>query len=147
MPARTILSSIPGAGITVDGIVDVLGGKSIVVKRVADGNVLKGQALELSAAGKVKAATQDAAALAGVAVSSAADGEYTSVLRQGIARLPLKGTAAIGDQIASWGDGYVCKLGENGKDGATATTKAVGEVSDVGAGYVDVEIALLGKAV
>lgn len=147
MAARTILSSIPGAGITVDGIVDVLGGKSIVVKRIANGDVLKGQALELSTAGEVKTATQDVVALAGVAVSSAADREFTSALRQGIARLPIKGTAVIGDQLASWGDGYVCKLGELGKDGVTATTKAVAEVSDVGAGYVDVEIALLGKAV
>lgn len=149
MPARPILSSVPGAGITVDGIVDVLGGKSIVQKRIASGNVLKGQIVEVAAAGKVKAATQNCAvdAFAGVAVSSAADGEYVSVLRHGVARVAVEGEVVVGDSIASFGDGYVCKVGDNGKDETTATTVVIAEVSDAGAGYADVEIALLGKAI
>lgn len=153
MTARPNLNSIPGAGITVDGIVDVLGGKSIVVGRLVgatNAHALKGELLSADGAGAVKTAAQNEA-IAGIAVSSALTGEIISVLRHGIARLVVHADAAsalaVGDNVAVFGAGQVCKLGDNGIDGANATTTKIGEVSAVGDGFVDVELNLLGTAV
>src|SRR4030042_2728258 len=131
MTARPNLSSIPAAGITVDGIVDVLGGKSIVVGRIVsatNADALKGQALERDGAGKVKtaAANVTAANFAGVAVSSAVAGDTISVLRQGIARMVVHASSsviAVGDQVAVYAIGEVCKLGDN------SNTNAIGYVA------------------
>jgi len=157
MTARPNLSSIPAAGITIDGIVDVLGGKSIVVGRlVGDTNddALKGQVLVLDGAGKVATADTDAtlANFAGVAVSSAVKGDIISVLRHGIARMVVdeNSTAlAVGDEVAVYGAGKVCKVGDN------STSNAIGYVASISEGYVpsitdayvDVEVNKLGAAV
>jgi hypothetical protein len=153
MTARPFLSSIPGAGIAVDGIVDVLGGKSIVVRRTVgttNASALKGELLVVDGAGTVKTAAQNAtkATVAGAAITSAVTGAVISVLRQGIARLVSVGAAlAIGDNVSVYGAGKVCKTGEHGIDGQTDTTNIIGEVNEVGDGYVDVELNLLGGAV
>jgi hypothetical protein len=151
MTARPNLCSIPAAGITVDGIVDVLGGKSIVVGRIVGTSntaALKGEVLALDGAGKVKTAAANAAlaTIAGVAVSSSVSGDIISVLRQGIARLVITdatGVTAIvtGDSISVYGSGKICKTGFN------STSEVIGKASSVGDGYVDVEINLLGTAV
>jgi hypothetical protein len=149
MTARPNLSSIPARGITIDGIVDVLGGKSIVVGRLVsatNASALKGEVLVVDGAGAVKTAAADAAkaTVAGVAVSSAVTGEIISVLRHGIARLVVHASSsalAVGDEVAIYAIGQVCKNGDN------STTNAIGEVSSVGDGYVDVEINFLGAAV
>jgi hypothetical protein len=153
MTARPNLSSIPARGITVDGIVDVLGGKSIVVGRsvsATNAYALKGELLVVDGAGAVKTAAQNAtlATVAGVAVCSSVTGDIISVLRHGIARLVTAGAAlVVGDNVSAYGAGKVCKTGENGVDGSTPTSNIVGEVSSVGDGYVDVEIGRLGAAV
>ena len=156
MTARPNLSSIPGRGIAVDGIVDVLGGKSIVVDRnvgPTNESALKGEVLVIDGVGAVKTAGANAAkaTVAGIAVTSAVKGEIISVLRQGIARLAVHELAeegydtaeviAVGDAVSVYAAGKVCKTGVNG------TTEAIGYVSKVGDGYVDVEINLLGAAV
>jgi len=159
MTARPNLSSVPARGITVDGIVDVLGGKSIVVKRiVSDTNAyaLKGEVLIKDGAGKVATAAADAAlsTIAGVAVSSAVTDapEGISVLRHGIARMVVHASSsalAVGDQIAIYAIGQVCKLGDNGTSEAIGYVAAISEgyVPTITGNYVDVEINLLGTAV
>ena len=153
MTARPNLSSIPARGITVDGIVDVLGGKSIVVGRLVSAtneSALKGELLTVDGAGAVKTSAQNDTLvnIAGAAVSSALTGEIISVLRHGVARLVSIGAAiVVGDNVSSYGAGKVCKTGENGVDGSTPTSNVIGEVTSVGDGYVDIEISRLGAAV
>ena len=149
MTARPNLSSIPARGITVDGIVDVLGGKSIVVGRYVSATndaALKGEVLVVDGAGGVKTAAANAAkaTVAGIAVSSAVKGDLISVLRHGIARLVVHASSSelvVGDNLSVYDIGQVCKTGDN------STSEVIGEVSGVGDGYVDVEINLLGTAV
>lgn len=157
MTARPSLSSIPVRGITVDGIVDVLGGKSIVVGRLVSStndDALKGEVLERDGAGAVKTATIDVAAanFAGVAVTSAVKTAKISVLRHGIARMVVHASStalAVGDQVAVYDIGQVCKLGDN------STTEPIGYVAEISEGYVptitdayvDVEVNKLGAIV
>lgn len=157
MTARPSLCSVPAAGITIDGIVDVLGGKSIVVGRiVSDTNesALKGEVLERDGAGKVKTATTDVATanFAGVAVSSSVSGTKISVLRHGIARMVVHVDAsalAVGDQVALYDAGKVGKLGDNSTSEAIGYVAAISEgyVPSITETYVDVEVNKLGAIV
>lgn len=153
MTARPRISALPSAGLSPDGIVDVLGGRSIVIRmEVGSTNdfVLKGQALEADgASGSVKYAEQNATYdnFRGVAVSSALSDDQASVLRVGIARMVygISTNLVVGAGVAIWGYGKVCAVGEIGEDESSPTTNTVGYVSEVGSGYVDVEMDMFGE--
>jgi len=153
MTARPMISALPSAGVSIEGIVDVLGGKSIAYPFTvgpANNYVLKGQATEANGNdGTVRWAEQNCTLdnFRGVAITSALQEDEITIMRHGIARMvyAISTNLVVGVGISIWGFGKVCAIGEVGEDGSSVTDNLIGYVSKVGPGYVDVEINMMGE--
>jgi hypothetical protein len=150
---RTYRTSIPDAGITLYGIVDVISDKSIVVQKTVGptGNVLKGEVVVIDGAGKVKTSASGAklgTEVCGIAISSGIPGMKVSILRSGKARIVYSDPAniEIGAPVKCADDGMVVY-----SDDSNLTIGRVLEfsmfVSFLGKGYLDIELDLLGAKI
>jgi len=147
----TFRNSIPEAGITLYGVIDIYPNRSIIVQREVseDGNVLKGEVVQIDGPGKVKTANSGATLgdeVCGIAISSGIPGTIISILRAGRARIVYSDPTDIevGSPVKCADDGMVVY-----SDDSNLTIGYVAEmsmfVSFLGKGYLDIEIDLLGE--
>ena len=136
---KTPLNNSESNSISIDGIVDVSGGKGVTVERtVSKGTVLRGQIL-MGQSEYVRTADANISIreFAGVAMNKGVKGKTVFVMVKGLARMVIhKSSNQIYpcDNIASAGQGMVSALW------SPNTFQLLMAVRSVGDGYVDCEI-------
>lgn len=87
-------------------------GSLVETKLVADGNLTAGQVVYLSAAMKVKATAAASAAVLGVAMFDAKDGDPVAVETEGLFKLVAAGAITAGSLVESAAGGKVATVGQ-----------------------------------
>jgi predicted RecA/RadA family phage recombinase len=87
-------------------------GNLVEQKLVADGDLTAGQVVYISGNMKVKATTAASAAVLGVAMFDAKDGEPVAVECEGLFKLTAAGAISAGDLVESAAGGKVATVGE-----------------------------------
>jgi len=136
---KTPLNNSESNSISIDGIVDVSGGKGVIIEKVVDkGTVLRGQIL-MGNRQFVQTAIPNIKLefFAGIAMNKATEGNVVFVMVKGVGRMVIHKNSHViypCDNLASTGDGRVGKLWSDGLFQRLMMAKSVGD------GYVDCEI-------